>query len=43
MRLVQELTMHQLITVTNVSNSERDHCANYCQEANSTSSASTTK
>jgi hypothetical protein len=43
MRLVQELTMHQLITVTNVSNSERDHCANYCLEANSTSSASTTK
>jgi Helix-turn-helix domain len=29
MRLVQELSTHGLITVTNVSNPERGHCANY--------------
>ena len=29
MRLVQELSSHRLITVTNVSNPERGHCANY--------------
>jgi Helix-turn-helix domain len=29
MRLVQELSTHRLITVTNVSNPERGHCANY--------------
>jgi Helix-turn-helix domain len=29
MRLVQELSAHRLITVTNVSNPERGHCANY--------------
>ncbi|HET7237450.1 MAG TPA: helix-turn-helix domain-containing protein, partial [Terrimicrobiaceae bacterium] len=29
MRLVQELSCHGLITVTNVSNPERGHCANY--------------
>ena len=29
MRLVQELSKHRLITVTNVSNPERGHCANY--------------
>jgi Helix-turn-helix domain len=29
MRLVQELSSHGLITVTNVSNPERGHCANY--------------
>ena len=29
MRLVQELSAHRLITVTNVSNRERGHCANY--------------
>jgi Helix-turn-helix domain len=28
-RLVQELSTHRLITVTNVNNSERGHCANY--------------
>ena len=28
-RLVQELSAHRLITVTNVSNPERGHCANY--------------
>ena len=28
-RLVQELSTHRLITVTNVSNPERGHCANY--------------
>ena len=29
MRLVQELSTHRLITVTNVNNPERGHCANY--------------
>jgi hypothetical protein len=29
MRLVQELSSHRLITVTNVSTPERGHCANY--------------
>ena len=29
MRLVQELSTHGLITVTNVNNPERGHCANY--------------
>ena len=29
MRLVQELSTHRLITVTNVSNPARGHCANY--------------
>ena len=29
MRLVQELSKHRLITVTNVNNPERGHCANY--------------
>ncbi len=29
MRLVQELSAHRLITVTNVSNPARGHCANY--------------
>jgi hypothetical protein len=29
MRLAQELSAHRLITVTNVSNPERGHCANY--------------
>jgi len=29
MRLVRELSAHRLITVTNVSNPERGHCANY--------------
>ena len=29
MRLVQELSKHRLVTVTNVSNPERGHCANY--------------
>ena len=29
MRLVQELSTHGLITVTNVRNPERGHCANY--------------
>jgi hypothetical protein len=29
MRLVQELSTHRLITVTNVRNPERGHCANY--------------
>jgi hypothetical protein len=29
MRLVQELSRHRLITVTNVSNPEHGHCANY--------------
>jgi helix-turn-helix protein len=29
MRLVQELSAHRLINVTNVSNPERGHCANY--------------
>ena len=28
-RLVQELSTHRLITVTNVSSPERGHCANY--------------
>ena len=28
-RLVQELSRHRLVTVTNVNNSERGHCANY--------------
>ena len=28
-RLVQELSTHRLVTVTNVNNSERGHCANY--------------
>ena len=28
-RLVQELSAHRLITVTNVSNPEHGHCANY--------------
>ena len=28
-RLVQELSTHRLITVTNVNNPERGHCANY--------------
>jgi hypothetical protein len=29
MRLVQELSRHRLITITNVSSPERGHCANY--------------
>ena len=29
MRLVQELSTHRLITVTNASDPERGHCANY--------------